>query len=221
MKNMSIMVRNRVRETIGTILLALSVMLVACSGTPQVSQVQKLSQSADAPYDNLLVVALFDSFDMRRYLEKEIVKTLSARGVNAVRSTSLMDSRTPATRETFLAMVEELDSDAVLVSQLASLDTKAKMKDMNPEVSYNVRPTYYFNVWNVEQTEYVEPQGLELKHSLVLATQLYSVRTLEPVWGIEAKSKLKVDYAHRGDYSIMVDEAEAITRHLSRDGLIR
>jgi len=195
--------------------------LAACSGTPQVSTVQKLSASADAPYDNLLVVALLDSFDMRRYLEKEIVKTLSARGVNAVASTSLMDSRTPATRETFLGMVEELESDAVLVSQLASLETKAKMKDMNPEVSYNVRPTYYFNVWNVEQEEYIEPQGLELKHSLVLATQLYSVRTLEPVWGIEAKSKLKVDYAHRGDYSIIVAEAVAITRHLSRDGLIR
>ena len=204
-----------------TLLFCLAIVLAACSGAPQVTQTQKLSQSADAPYDNLLVVSLFESFDTRRYLEKELVKSLSARGVNAVASTSLMDSRTPATRATFLAMVEELDSDAVLVSQLASLQTKAKMKDMNPEVSYNVRPTYYYNVWSVEQEEYIEPQGLELKHSLVLATQLYSVRTLEPVWGIEAKSKLKVDYAHRGDYSIIVDEAEAITRHLSRDGLIR
>lgn len=218
---MSISTPGKVQQFTGTLLLGLSMVLAACSGTPQVSTVQKLSASADAPYDNLLVVALLDSFDMRRYLEKEIVKTLSARGVNAVASTSLMDSRTPATRETFLGMVEELESDAVLVSQLASLETKAKMKDMNPEVSYNVRPTYYFNVWNVEQEEYIEPQGLELKHSLVLATQLYSVRTLEPVWGIEAKSKLKVDYAHRGDYSIIVAEAVAITRHLSRDGLIR
>lgn len=218
---MSLISPNGVQRSLGTLLLGLSIVLAACSGTPQVSTVQKLSASADAPYDNLLVIALLDSFDVRRYLEKEIVKMLSARGVNAVASTSLMDSRTPATRETFLGMVEELESDAVLVTQLASLETKAKMKDMNPEVSYNVRPTYYFNVWNVEQEEYIEPQGLELKHSLVLATQLYSVRTLEPVWGIEAKSKLKVDYARRGDYSIIVDEAEAITRHLSRDGLIR
>jgi len=88
--------------------------VAACSGTPHVTTTQKLSQAADAPYDNLLVVSLFESFDMRGYLEKEIVKSLSGRGVNAVRSTSLMDSRTPATRETFLAMVEELDSDAVL-----------------------------------------------------------------------------------------------------------
>ena len=202
-------------------LFCLALILTACSGTPHVTTTQKLSQAADAPYDNLLVVSLFESFDTRRYLEKEIVKSLSTRGVNAVRSTSLMDSRTPATRETFVAMVEELESDAVLVSQLASLETKAKMKDMNPEVSYNVRPTYYFDVWSVEQEEYIEPQGLQLKHSLVLATQLYSVRTREPVWAIEAKSKLKIDYAHRGDYSIFVDEAEAITRYLSRDGLIR
>jgi len=110
----SIITPNRVQQSIGTLLVGLSIVVAACSGTPHVTTTQKLSQAADAPYDNLLVVSLFESFDMRGYLEKEIVKSLSGRGVNAVRSTSLMDSRTPATRETFLAMVEELDSDAVL-----------------------------------------------------------------------------------------------------------
>jgi len=77
-----------------TLLFCLGIALVACSGAPQVTTTQKLSQAADAPYDNLLVVSLFESFE-------------------------------------------------------------------------------------------------------------------------------KIDYASRGDYSIIVDEAEAITRHLSRDGLIR
>ena len=201
-------------------LLAVAVILSACVSGPNVTTVQEVSGSADAPYDNILVVSLFESFDARRYLEKEIVKQLSADGVNAVASTSLMDTRTPVTRETFLAMVEDLGSDAVLVTQLVSLNTDAKMKDMNPRSTHNFRPTYYYNVWSVELTEYVEPQSMELSHALVLATQLYSVLNKEPVWAIESKSKVVQDYDHRQDYSVFVDEAEAITSHMSRDGLL-
>ncbi len=196
-------------------------LLAGCSSAPQVSTVEAQAKPVDAPYDKVLVIALFESFDGRRYLEKEIVKILSGRGVNAVASTALMDTRTPATRSTFLAMVEELDSDAVLVTQLASFDATAKMKDMNPEVSYNVRPTWYYNVWSVDQTEYVAPQGLQVKGELILATQLYSTKTREPVWAIEAKSKHKINYDEFRDYSIFVDEAEAITGRLVRDGMVR
>ena len=49
--------------------------LGACAGTT-VTRVQELSESADAPYDNVLVISLFKSFDARRYLEDAIVKEL-------------------------------------------------------------------------------------------------------------------------------------------------
>ena len=199
---------------------ALAVALSACATGPQVTTVQAVSESADAPYENILVIALFKSFDVRRYLEKEIVAQLAGRGVKAVASTSRMNTKTPVTRETFLEMVEAFDSDAVLVSQLVSLESRGKMKDMNPEATYNFRPTYYYNVWSVEQTEYVEPQELELTHTLALSTEIHSVRDRAAVWAIESKSKIVQDYDHRQDYSVIVDEAIAITQRLSQDGLI-
>ena len=88
-------------------LLSALLALCACAGT-QVTRVQPLSENADAPYGNLLVISLFKSFDGRRYLEKDIVKELEGRGVKAVASTSMMDTRTPVTRETFLAMVQSI-----------------------------------------------------------------------------------------------------------------
>jgi hypothetical protein len=200
-------------------LLSALLVLCACAG-PQVTRVQPLSETADAPYGNVLVISLFKSFDARRYLEKDIVTQLEARGVNAVASTSMMDTRTPVTRETFLAMVDSLGSDAVLVTQLVNLETEAKMRDARPESTYNIRPTYYFNVWNVDLTEYVAPQGLQLKHAIVLATQLYSVGKQEPVWAIESKTNISMDYDERGDISVITDEAKAIGSYLSRDGLL-
>jgi hypothetical protein len=193
--------------------------MAACAST-QVTQVKLLSADADAPYGNLLVISLFKSFDARRYLEKEIVQQLEAKGVNAVASTSRMDTRTPVTRKTFLAMVEDLDSDAVLVTQLVSLESQARFKDMRPESTYNVRQTYYYNVWNVELTEYAEPQGLDLKHSLRLATQVYSAKQLEAVWAIESQTEIVSAFDRRGDLSFVADEARAIVSHLSRDGLL-
>ena len=188
--------------------------------TPQVTQIQKFTGAADAPYDNVLVISLFKSYDARIYLEKEIVKQLKAKGVDAVASTSLMDSRTPATRETFVAMVDSLNSDAVLVTQLVNLEAEAKMKDARPEATYNIRPTYYYNVWSVDLKEYVAPQRMQLKYVSVLATQLYSVAKEEAVWAIESKTNFTMDYDESGEVSANADEAKAITSYLSRDGLL-
>lgn len=200
-------------------LFAFLLTLIACAG-PQVTRVQPLAESADAPYGNVLVIALFKSFDVRRYFEKDVVKELQERGVRAVASTSLMDTRTPVTRQTFQAMVDSLGSDAVLVTQLVSLETRSKMKDARAQSTYNIRPTYYYNVWSVELTEYVAPQQMQLNHSIVLATQLYSAARQEPVWGIESETQLSVNYDERGDVSEIAKEAKAIASYLSRDGLL-
>lgn len=201
------------------ILVSLALVLGACSST-SVTKVQKLSPSADAPYSNILIIALFESYDARVYLEKEIVSQLSERGVTAVASTSKMTPKVPATRETFLAMIDELGSDGVLVTRLVTHEADVKVKDMRPESTYNVRPTYYYNVWDVELKEYVEPQYMEFKHSIVLATQLYSASTREPVWAIESTSKIVDTFDRPGGATIIRDEAAAITSHLSRDGAL-
>ena len=201
------------------VLLATAILLGACAG-PQVTRVQKLSATADAPYQNVLVVSLFELFDTRRYLEDAIVKELATKGITAVASTSLMNTKTPVTRQTFAAMVDEHGSDSVLITQLVNLDSEAKAQDSRPESTYIVRPTYYYNVWNVELTEYVEPPFLTMKHNFSLATQVYSVSAEEAVWGIESKTKIVTQRETQGDMSFITDEAKAIVRHLASDGLL-
>jgi len=181
---------------------------------------QDLVESADTPYKNILVVALFDSFDSRRYLEQEVVSRLSELGVDAVASTSMMDSNTPVTRQTFVAMVDKIGADALLLTQLVNLDAEATVKDMRPQTTVNYWPTYYYNVFSVEVTEYVEPQSVEFEYSLSLMTALFSVLKRDSVWAIESSSKISMDHETVRDYSIFVNEADAITTYLSRDGLI-
>lgn len=197
-----------------------AVAVTACSMGPQITKTLEVPESADTPYSNILIIGLFSSFSTRRKFEKEVVRQLTALGTDAVASTSMMDPNTPATRQTFLAMVEKLDADAVMVTQVASLKAKAEMKDMSPEATYNVGATYYYNVWTVELTEYVEPQSIEVQGSLVLATQFFSVLKREAVWAIESKSQVVQQAGRAGNYAIIEDEVTAMVKHISRDGLI-
>ena len=202
-------------------ILGMSVVLGACAGSSvSTTTTSVAARPGDAPYANVLVIFLVESFDSRRYLETEIVKQLAERGTRAVRSTSMMDSRTPVNRETFLAMVEEIKADAVLVTQIADLASSGKAVNMNPQSTHIFTPTYYYNVWAVELTEYKEPAAMNFQHNLSLATQLYSVETKGVVWAIESNSKIRQDFDEGQKYSIYVDEATAIVKHLVRDDLI-
>lgn len=201
-------------------ILAMSFILSSCGGSQQVTQTQKLSAAADAPYKNVLVIFLASSFDSRRYLETEIVNKLAEHGTTAVRSTSMMDSRVPVTRQTFQAMVDEIGADAVLVTQFAAFQTTGEVVDMNPQATHNFRPTHYYNVWSVELTEYVAPQAVDYEHKLSLATQLYSVQAKDVVWAMESNSNIQQAFDKGPDYSIYVDEAGAIVTQMLRGGLI-
>lgn len=217
-RGFSVTSNSNIRKTLSILCAVLA--LGACSTIPHVTKVMDLPESADTPYENVLVVTLYSSFDERRYLDQEVVKRLSESGVQAVASTTMMDSRTPVTRQTFLKMVEETGADAVLVTELINLATKEKMVDMSPEITYNIRPTYYYNVFSVEMEEYVEPQAAEFEFSLVMGTALYSVLSKDVVWAIESKTKIKPNAGELGDYSFYIDEANAIVTQMLRDGVV-
>jgi hypothetical protein len=201
------------------VLVCVILFLAACAG-PQVTRTQTLEASADVPYDDVLVVSLFQSFDMRRFVEQEIVKQLEARGIEAAASTSLIDVKTPLNRDSVLEAVSQAGSDAVLVTQLLGGESSFKARDRRPESTYNIRPTYYYNVWNVELAEYSEPKGLEAEHGLTMATQVFSVSTKEPVWTIETRSKLKRNIDQQFSGTSVAAEAKAIVGAMSRDGLL-
>lgn len=192
----------------------------ACASTPKVTTIQHLSPEADAPYEKILVIALLDSFDSRKYLEKEIVLQLAERGTEAVASTTMMDSRTPVTRQTFLDMVDKIGADAVTITQLKSAELSATVKDMRPRATYNIRPTYYYNVWSVELTEYVAPQGVEYEGQLALATQVLSVAKADTVWSMETNVTVVRKVEQYWEYSIYVDQAKAVARSMASAGLL-
>ena len=149
------------------------------------------------------------------------MKALAAKGVTGVASTTMMDSRDPAVRETFIKMVDEIGADAVLVTQLVNLESVGTVKDMRPEATHNFRPTYYYNVWSVELAEYVEPPSVEFDISLGLASQVLSVERATTIWAIESKSQIKQAVEQGPDYKIFISEAAGIVDQMFKDGIVK
>jgi hypothetical protein len=199
--------------------LLLAMLAGACSGSPQVTKTQEVT-AGDAPYRTILVATLFKDFDYRRFLEQEIVKQFEARGVDAVAMTSMTDTRTVMNRDTVVDRVERTGADAVLITQLVDFRSTVKSKDAAPKATYNYWPTYWYNVFEVELTEYVEPSYTQYTDSVRLSAAVYSVASEERVWAIETDWTVKEDVDFGMDYSVIVDEADAIVRAAARDGLI-
>jgi hypothetical protein len=207
------------RQTI-LLLAVLAATLVSCASSPRAVRVLPVTASADVPYKKILVIGLGKSFDTRRYFEKELVDRLGEMGTEAVASTSMMNTKTPVTRETFVQMVDEIGADAVLVSRLVTVESNAKMIDANPLFKRSIHSTYYYNLYEVTMSEYEEPETIRFKHTVKLATQLISVASKGPVWAIESEAKAAQDITHDRIYSIFVDNAESIAKAMRQDGLI-
>jgi len=210
--------QKRLKQSLLLVLLITA--LAACASGPQVTRLQTEAGSASPTYESILVVAVFKSFDARRYLEEEVVKALEASGTRAVAMTSLADSRTPLNRNTIIPLIEQVEADAVLVTQLTELQADAKLKNRNPRTSYNVRPTGYYNVFSVEVTEYVEPPAVQYELGISLRTDLFSADSKESVWAIASTSKDKSDIDSPVVYTGYADEAAAIVRALRQDKLV-
>lgn len=205
-------------QHIGLVFIALT--LAACGGVPQVKRLDAPAEPAGTPYTNILVISLFDSFDTRRYFEEETVKALKAGGTQAVTLTSLLKIGTPVNRETVIPVVEKIGADAVLVTQVTDMQTTGKIKDRRPESSTNIRPTYYYNVFSVDVTEYVEPPAVQYHFNLALRADLIAVDNKESVWAVASTTKDKSDFEGTRDYSKIVNQAKAIVDALASDHLI-
>ncbi len=202
------------------LLALIAVSLAACSSAPRTQRLETGQAAVDAPYRHVLVVTLFDSAELRRDVERELVRRLTTAGAQASRMSALHSSDTDIDREAVLRQVEAVGADAVLVTQLVRFDTQAKSKNRSPKGSYKFGATPYFNVYTVEQAEYIEPPTVELTYDVAVQTDCYSVLGETKVWSIVTESHFKRDIEDQLDGSRIEAEAQAIVTALARDGLI-
>ena len=108
--------------------LALAVVASACAPGIGLQSAWQPGGQAAAPFANVLVVGVSQSFERRRFFEQAAVAELAAAGVGATASTARMTTKDPLDRDTITALVRALGSDAVLVTRIVNQDVAVRQE---------------------------------------------------------------------------------------------
>lgn len=200
--------------------LILSVLIGGCASGPKITSLPAEAEPVDAPYTNVLVVSLFKSVKTRKRFENEVVSQLSARGVEATAMTSVQSSGDTLDRDAVLRQVQRLGADAVLVTQLLSLDSNLKEKKQSPFGGYKFRTTPYHNVYGVETVIYDKLPLTEMVYDAAVRTDLYAASSKKTVWSMGSERHVEYDAEQPVNYINVIDEAQVVVRRLAKKKLI-
>ena len=200
---------------LATLALFASLLFSSCS-TTKITETWKDDGYQGAPFSDLFVIGVAKKETTRRSFENMFVEKLKAAGVQAVASSSVMESNQKIEKEAILAAIEKLDIDAVLITRLVSLKEK---EIRSPSTSEQGRPDDYQGRYYTDySTAYGAPhQPAEYTTSIRvgLETKLYDVETEKLIWAATSKtanpkSKIKL-------FDAVI---EALVRDLKRNKLL-
>ena len=191
--------------------------LAGCAMPDRVVKRYEDSDFAGGPFTKVLVVGAHEDGDVRRRFENGVVRSLNAAGTDAISSLTVMRSSQDISRESLLTATSTLGSDAVLITRLVDVESRAEIQQGRTSVTAQQRDDLPLaDFFRYDYAEYQDPLTITTIRTVVLATDLYNVADENRVWSVESTSfeKETVD-------AVIDGASRAISSALERDGLIR
>lgn len=197
------------------LLILLCTFISACSATS--TSVRKVYERPGAgAFQNFLVVAVSDSSVTRRRFESAVVRAFADLDADASASNRVMAAGKPLNRDTVAAAAAETGADAVLVATLVRSETKSKIKEGQGALKTTRKDENLGDFFRYDYQEVRDPDSIDFKSKVIVATDLYEVNSGEKVWGAETTT-----FNKEGFEALIQSKSEAIVGQLKRDGLAR
>jgi hypothetical protein len=196
-------------------------------------------RTENAPYKNVLVVALHNNDSIRDTLERQVAKSISGNmtsGNTANNSSKASASTTlvtklkdaPQDRESILTMSRKIDADAVLVLQVADSSVKLgkSKKEKNKflfggQIEDNTVSSSKKGSWETPRTTNETDILPDTKIDVEMQAVLYDTEDNgRAVYTIDVKTK----YKEKGGeliYTLSSNIAEGVSNKLRQEGLIK
>lgn len=194
---------------------ALALILVACAPSTKLEKLYEHSSAGSQQFERILVVGLAADAETRRGLESLIAGELGDAGVVATPANMLLAPTETVGKSQIDAAAERTGADAILVTHIVSIDTKAETKEGRSDIISECRggdPADYF-LYDYEELK--EPDSLKLSHTVVAVTNLYKADDGQRIWSIQSTCFERETFKEA-----LSVEAEAIARQLRIDKLI-
>ena len=165
-----------------------SLLFFSCA-TTKITETWKDHRYRGTPFSDLFVIGVAKEENTRRSFENKFVEKLQAAGVQAVASSSVMESDQKIEKATILAAIEKLDIDAVLVTRLISLKER---EIRSPSTSEQGRPDdyqgRYYSDYSTAYGYAHQPAQYTTSVRVGLETKLYDVKTEKLIWAASSKT---------------------------------
>lgn len=201
-------------RTLGLTAIAL-VLVGACA--PQTSVVKLYEDPARTTktYKRLLIVDISGDHSQQQLFEDELASKLQQDQVDAIPIHAKLDTSKGVSQGDINRVSDELAADAILVTHIASVDTKMDIVEGREEIKSTCRGGDPVDYFLYDHDIIAEPDSVKMAHRIVVISNLYDGRSHERVWTIQSTCFGKDSLSE-----VMEKEASAIARQLRIDGLI-
>ncbi len=201
-----------------SLLAAFTALLLITGGCAKQTEVIKLHDSSSAvrqQFQRLLVVAVANDDNSRRRLEELITENLTSAGIGAAAAYLETGLEKPLLQEEINIAAQNTESDGLLITHVASVDTRVDVKPGQIKTLSECRGGDPIDFFLYDHRELKEPDSVKLAHTVVVITSLYNAASGERIWTIQSTcfEKASMD-------QVLREEAEAIVRQLQIDKLI-
>ncbi len=194
-------------KSLHLLLIIICFALASCS-TTNLTSVWK-DEGFKGPVNNVFVIGVFKERDNRRTYENELVKILSAQGVNAIASYKEFGSGKLPDKEEVVSKMEELNMGAVLITNIVDKERRR----VSVETWYQNYSHYYNTSYRTSTVEYID----EVYH---VETKLYDVRSEGLIWSALSKT-LVLDKVVQSDVKEIKKFINVMVKKLSDDGMLK
>ena len=216
------------RSFISAVPVVIAILLLVSGCSTVADGTWQKPRTTNAPFENVLVVAVVSSNRMRKDLERQLAEYIALGGSKAS-SSMLVESKlehTPKSRESIIAMIEDTSADAVLVVRLVGESvtagkTQAKAYvNVGPQAEIIEHP-HVTEVWVSDYSLHQTEGFLVAESDTKMEALLYDIADKgRVVYKISVESRYEED---RGDPTFVISDnvATAVARKLRHAGLVR
>ena len=192
-----------------------SLLFFSCA-TTKITETWKDDGYRGAPFSDLFVIGVAKEEKTRRSFENKFVEKLKAAGIQAVASSSVMESDQKIEKAAILAAIEKLDIDAVLITRLISLKEE---EIRSPSTNEYGRPDDYQGRYSSDySTAYGyahQPAQYTTSVRVGLETKLYDAGTEKLIWAATSKTANP-----KSNIKLFDSVIEALVRDLKKNKLL-
>lgn len=200
------------------LLCGISISLVAlasgCSSTMTIDRTFSAGNYPNAPYRNILVIAVGTDYNARARFEREMASALSSPDTTATEYYEIAGGDQELTREKIIAAIEAHDYDGVIVTQLSSMDRAVSMVSGQSTTKISRRGDRPVDFFRYDYETLNEPNEVNMDTRVVLVSDFFNAADANLIWTAEST------VSDKENISILVDDTvRMIVARVKRDGL--